>query len=75
MLAVAALVVAIAVVGVVLLGGGGDAYTVTARFENASQLVKGNEVQVAGKAIGSGTKISLAPDNGADVELSITDPA
>ena len=56
------------------MDGGGDAYTVTARFENASQLVKGNEVQVAGKAIGEVSEIKLAPDNGADVKLSITDP-
>jgi phospholipid/cholesterol/gamma-HCH transport system substrate-binding protein len=73
-LAVAALVVAVTVVGVVIFGGGDDAYTVTARFENASQLVKGNEVQVAGKAIGTVSSIKVGEDNGADVELEITDP-
>ena len=73
-LAVAALVVAVAVVGVVLLGGDGDAYRVTARFENASQLVKGNEVQVAGKAIGEVEDIKLGDANDAEVKLRITDP-
>ena len=44
MLAIAALVAAVAVVAVVLLRGSGDDYVVNAEFENASQLVKGNEV-------------------------------
>ena len=30
--------------------GGGEEYEVTAEFENASQLVKGNEVVVGGDA-------------------------
>jgi phospholipid/cholesterol/gamma-HCH transport system substrate-binding protein len=63
-LAVAALVVAIAVVSVVLLRGDGADYRINARFTNASQLVKGNEVQVAGVAIGTVGEIDLAPNGG-----------
>ena len=72
-IAVAALVVVVAIVAVVLLRGGGSSYEVTARFENASQLVKGNEVQVAGKAIGNVKDIDLSPDGGALVRLGISD--
>jgi phospholipid/cholesterol/gamma-HCH transport system substrate-binding protein len=71
--AVAALVVAVAVVAVVLLGGNGADYKVQARFTNASQLVKGNEVQVAGKAIGTVGDIELSEDGGALVRMDITE--
>ena len=47
--AVGAVLAAVIIVGFTLLGGGG-AYRVHARFVNASQLVKGNLVQVAGPA-------------------------
>ncbi len=46
-LAVAAVVAAGLVVAFTLLGGG-EPYKVKARFQNASQLVKGNLVQVGG---------------------------
>ena len=42
--AMGAVVAAIALVALVLLGGGGADYSVTARFLNAGQLVKGNPV-------------------------------
>jgi phospholipid/cholesterol/gamma-HCH transport system substrate-binding protein len=71
--AVAALVVAIAVVAVAVLGGGGADYKVKARFANASQLVKGNEVQVAGKAIGTVGEIELGDRGDAIVRMDITD--
>ena len=64
---------AIVAVGYVMFGRGSEDYRVTARFENASQLVNGNEVQVAGKAIGTVKEIKLAPEGGADVVLDITD--
>ena len=73
-IAIAALVVAVAAVAVVLLGGGESDYRVTARFANASQLVKGNEVQVAGASVGLVEEIKLTDDGEADVELKITDP-
>ena len=46
---VAALIaLVVAVLAVVVLLGGGEEYEVTAEFENAGQLVKGNEVVVGG---------------------------
>ena len=68
--ALGALVVAIVLIAVVLLRGGDD-YTVTANFQNASQLVTGNQVEVAGVAMGSIKKIELADDGTALVEMSI----
>ncbi len=70
MVAIAALFAAVAVVAVVLLRGG-DSYVVYAEFENASQLVRGNEVRVAGATIGTVKEIELTDDGGARVELEI----
>ena len=68
----AALLVAVVVTAVVLTGGG-ESYTVTARFQNASQLVKGNLVQVAGNPVGEVTDIALTQDGQAEISLSIKD--
>ena len=46
--AIGAVIAAIALVGLMLFGGGAGGYSVTARFLNAGQLVKGNPVQVGG---------------------------
>lgn len=72
-LAGAAGVAAVAAVALVLLGGGGADYTVHAHFQNASQLVKGDLVQVAGVEIGAVTQIGLTDDGQADLTLRITD--
>ena len=72
---IAALVAAIAVVGQVLLGPGGPDYVVRARFANASQLVRGNLVQVAGVRVGSIDKIALTDDGQAEVAMKIDDDA
>src|SRR4051794_9294413 len=70
--ALAAVVIgAIAIVAVLASHNGTD-YTIHARFINASQLVKGNLVQVSGTPIGKVTKIQLTPDGEADVALHIT---
>ena len=50
-LATAALIAAIALVAIALFGGG-DAYRVKAVFDNAGQLVPGNEVRVGGQPVG-----------------------
>ncbi len=71
-IALAALVAAIVVVAVVLLRNG-DEHTYHAIFQTAGQLVKGDEVQVGGRAIGSVEDISLTSDNQADIEFSIED--
>jgi phospholipid/cholesterol/gamma-HCH transport system substrate-binding protein len=72
-LVLAALVAAIAVVAVVLFGNRGPRYTVHARFQNASQLVKGDFVQVAGVPVGKVAGIDLTADGQADVRMKITD--
>jgi phospholipid/cholesterol/gamma-HCH transport system substrate-binding protein len=64
-----------AVVVLLLLVGGGSSYTVTAQFENASQLVKGNNVNVAGIPVGSISNIALSDDGQALVEMKIKDSA
>ena len=60
-------------VAILLLGGGSDEYTVHARFQNASQLVKGDLVQVSGRGIGTITDVGLTDKGEADVTMKITD--
>jgi phospholipid/cholesterol/gamma-HCH transport system substrate-binding protein len=72
--AVAALVIAVLVVLVLVLSGG-SSYTVTAEFSNASQLVTGNNVNVAGAPVGSVKSISLSNDGQALVKMEISDSA
>ena len=69
--ALLAIVAAAVLAGLLLLGGGGGGYTVEARFQNASQLVKGNLVQVSGQAVGKVEKIDLTPDGQAEITMSI----
>ena len=70
--AVSAVVAAALVVGWMLLGGGSDdPYRVKIRFQNASQLVKGNRVQVSGKAVGSVEDIRLTDNGEAEVTARI----
>jgi phospholipid/cholesterol/gamma-HCH transport system substrate-binding protein len=71
--AFAVLVVAAALTAVLLLGGAGEGYQVKARFENASQLVKGNLVQVSGIPAGKVEDIRLTPDGQAELTLNIDD--
>jgi phospholipid/cholesterol/gamma-HCH transport system substrate-binding protein len=72
--AVLALIGAIVVVLLLVLGGG-SSYTVTAQFQNASQLVTGNNVNVAGAPVGSIKQISLSDDGQALVKMEISDSA
>jgi phospholipid/cholesterol/gamma-HCH transport system substrate-binding protein len=68
--AIAAVVAAVVLVGFVIFGGGGG-YTVKAYFENANQLVKGNQVELDGTPIGSVDNLALTPNGQAVVTLSI----
>ena len=72
---IAALIaLAVVVVAVVMLFTGGDEeYTVTAEFENASQLVNGNEVVVGGAAAGTVKEIELGDDGAALVTFTVDD--
>ena len=64
------MIVAVALLGVLLFGGGGG-YQITAEFTSASQLVKGNLVMVGGVEVGKVNDISLAPNGLARVKMSV----
>lgn len=60
------------VVGVLLFrAGDGDPYRLTLYFENASQLVKGNEVKIGGVPVGTVQSIDLTEDFRVRVEIEI----
>jgi phospholipid/cholesterol/gamma-HCH transport system substrate-binding protein len=67
-LAAAALVAAVALIALALFGRG-EAYTVRAVFENAGQLVPGNQVRVSGQPGGTVTEIEL--DDSAQALISM----
>ena len=66
-------VVALAVLVAFALFGGGSSYTVKAGFANAGQLVRGNQVQVGGSAIGTVSDIELGSSGEAVVTMKIED--
>ncbi len=68
--ALAAIVIAIGAVFLILLSGGSD-YKVRAVFQNASQIVSGDLVEVAGNTIGTVSDISLTPQGQAQLTLDI----
>jgi len=68
--AVAAVVIAVAAVAVILLSSG-SSYKVRAVFQNASQIVPGDLVEVSGNRIGTVSDISLTPDGQAQLTLDI----
>ncbi len=70
--ALGALLIAVVAIGILLLGGG-SSYTVKAIFENASQLVTGDQVEVGGNSIGTVSNIALTPDGRAQITLTIAD--
>jgi phospholipid/cholesterol/gamma-HCH transport system substrate-binding protein len=69
--AVVALLGAAVAAAIVLRGSGGDSYEVTAKFENASQLVGGEQVVVAGTPAGKVTDIALGSNGEALVTFSV----
>jgi len=73
MIALLAVVAAAVLAALLLLGGGGGGYTVEANFQNASQLVKGNLVQVSGTAVGKVEQIDLTPDGQAAITMSVNE--
>jgi len=70
-LAMAGLLAVAAVVTYVLFFG--DEYTVTAEFENASQLVGGEQVVVGGVPVGKVSDIALGDDGQALVTFSVNE--
>src|SRR5688572_5356612 len=70
--AIGSLIAAVVAVGVLMFGGdGGTEYKV--RFQNAGQLVQGNQVQIGGKGAGKIKKIELTEDNQAEVTITVKD--
>jgi phospholipid/cholesterol/gamma-HCH transport system substrate-binding protein len=71
-LATAALIAAVALLALAMFGGG-DSYRVKAVFDNAGQLVPGNEVRVGGQPIGSIADIELDNSANAVVTMEVND--
>src|SRR5204863_974019 len=70
--ALAAVIGAIALVGLLLFGGG-SGYRVKVRFLNGGQLVTGNLVETGGVAIGTVKGIRITDDGQAEVTLQVVD--
>lgn len=71
-LALAALIAAVALAALAMFGGA-DSYKVKAVFQNAGQLVPGNEVRVGGQPIGTISDIALDNSANAIVTMNIGD--
>ena len=56
-----------------LLFSSGESYRVTITLDNASQLVKGNQVKVGGVPVGTVSELELGRDARAELTLDITD--
>jgi phospholipid/cholesterol/gamma-HCH transport system substrate-binding protein len=70
LIALAALIAAVAVVAVTMLADR-ESYKVKATFQNAGQLVPGNEVRVGGRPIGTITDVELDQNAQAVVSMEI----
>jgi phospholipid/cholesterol/gamma-HCH transport system substrate-binding protein len=70
--AIGVFLVAVLAVWLLLLRGGGHEYTLI--FETAGQLVKGDNVQIGGRPVGSVKGIALTADNQAAVKVSVNEP-
>ena len=66
-------IAAAAIVVVFMLFGGGGGHKYKLRFQTAGQLVKGDDIQVGGRRIGSVDAISLTKDNQAEIEITVDD--
>ena len=65
-------IVAIVVLWMLFFRQTGHEYTLL--FQNAGQLVKGNEVRIAGRPIGKVTGIGLTEDNRAKISVIVEEP-
>jgi phospholipid/cholesterol/gamma-HCH transport system substrate-binding protein len=67
---IAALAVAVIVLAIVFLGGGGG-HKYTLVFQNAGQLVPDNQVLIGGSPVGSVESIELSDENLAEVHVEV----
>lgn len=68
-----ALLAVVAVIAILVLSNGnGESYRLI--FQNAGQLVRGNDVQIGGRRVGSVEDILLTDDNQAEVRISVQAP-
>ena len=70
MIAAAALLAAVALAALAMFGGG-DSYKVKAHFQNAGQIVPGNEVRVGGRNVGRVTDVALDDKARAVVSMEV----
>jgi phospholipid/cholesterol/gamma-HCH transport system substrate-binding protein len=70
--ALAALIAAAVLVALLMFGADGG-YKVSAAFQNAGQLVKGNQVRIGGRTVGTIDDIRLDDSSQAIVEMTIDD--
>ena len=68
--AIAAVGIALIAVAIILLSSG-SSYQVKAVFQDGSQIVSGNLVEVAGNPVGSVSNITLTPNGNAQLTLTI----
>jgi phospholipid/cholesterol/gamma-HCH transport system substrate-binding protein len=66
-------VIGVAVLVALLMFGGDGGYKVTAVFENGGQLVKGNQVRVGGRPVGTVDSIKLNDKSQAVVDITVDD--
>lgn len=72
LLGAGALVAAVVVVAVLLLSGNTQS-TYKLTFQNAGQLVKGDDVQIGGRRVGNVKDIALTNDNRARITIQVQD--
>src|SRR5581483_1146995 len=70
-LAITALAAGVLAVAIVIIASAGSGYQIHAIFQDSGQLVTGAEVQVAGRAVGSVSGLSLTPGGQAEVTLAL----
>src|SRR5215210_5247806 len=70
--ALAALALALVVLAVIVLGTAGK-HEYKLVFQNAGQLVKGDDVQVGGRRVGQVKGIELTRDNQAEITVDVED--